>query len=53
MITCPNTGKLVPTGFTIETSAIKTALLGCNEFECPDCGKGHEWTMADAVSEPM
>lgn len=51
MITCPNTGKLVPTRFTMEASAMKAALLDGNEFECTECGKDHEWTIADAVSE--
>lgn len=52
MITCPNTGKLVPTGFAMDPSAMKTATLEGNEFTCPACGKDHEWKMADAVSEP-
>jgi len=55
MIRCPNTKKLVPTGFAMEKNAFDnpTFDLTNNTVHCPACGKDHTWSKRDAVLESV
>ena len=47
LITCPQTGDLVPTGVTADVLAELppvNVLIGCR-----DCGEDHEWRRDEAV----
>ena len=47
LISCPQTGALVPTGAHVENigELEPTNLLR----DCPDCGADHEWAPVEAV----
>lgn len=47
LITCPNTGDLIPTG----AMADRLEDLDPDNLviACPECGRDHEWTPEDAV----
>ena len=47
LVTCPKTGKLADTGFTMDRAAFETAPLEGNAFECGHCGDYHAWTKVD------
>ena len=47
LITCPETGDLVPTGVTAD---VLDELPSVNLLNgCRDCGGDHEWTRDEAV----
>jgi hypothetical protein len=47
LITCPQTGELVPTGVT---AALLDELPSVNVLSgCADCGGDHEWQRDEAV----
>lgn len=48
MITCPATGKTVPTGMSMEPEEFENADLGLNTFQCPACDEPHTWNKKDA-----
>jgi hypothetical protein len=48
MITCPTTGKAIHTGMCMEFDAWCALELPPQKCGCPECGKRHEWTKADA-----
>jgi hypothetical protein len=42
MITCPQTGKAVPTGFAFGTlAAFDATVLSNNSIQCRECGEPH------------
>jgi hypothetical protein len=42
MITCPTTGKSVPTGFAFgDLAAFDSTTLVNNTVRCKECGEGH------------
>lgn len=49
MIKCPKTGKLVPTGISMDKKSFETAKLENNAVGCPACGGNHTWSKKDAV----
>jgi endogenous inhibitor of DNA gyrase (YacG/DUF329 family) len=50
MIKCPETGKLVPTGFSMDKASFESSSLKNNTLsDCPACGKNHVWSKEDAV----
>ena len=52
MITCPNTGKPVPTGIGMNKASWATTTLADNTVgECPHCGQTHTWSKEDAYLE--
>jgi hypothetical protein len=48
MIKCPITGRDVPTGIVLSPSEFERATLEGNVVRCPECGRIHSWTRADA-----
>ena len=48
IITCPNTGQEVPTGFKMDEEGFAAATLTENPFTCPACGQVYDWDMKDA-----
>lgn len=48
MITCPNTGKTVPTGVELDPGAFDSSEFGDLSLECPECPEIHPWTKEDA-----
>jgi hypothetical protein len=51
MIKCPNTNKLVSTGFFMDKSSFDSSVLTNNSILCPACGKKHTWSKSEAVLE--
>ncbi len=49
LVRCPSTGKLAPTGKTVEESAWETTKLNRPRLKCPHCGETHSWTKKDVV----
>jgi endogenous inhibitor of DNA gyrase (YacG/DUF329 family) len=53
MITCPETGNPVPTGFDMDEGSFEGSTLTDNTFSpCPECGQAHTWSKEDAYLEP-
>jgi len=48
VITCPTTGKEVPTGVAVPAELFKTASFTEMSFSCPQCGQMHHWNKGDA-----
>lgn len=48
MITCPSTGKAVPTGVEIDAAAFDSSEFGEMNLECPECPEIHPWSKDDA-----
>lgn len=51
VITCPKTGKIVPTGTTAQEESFKNNDWGTNTFRCSACGEMHTWSKKDAHLE--
>jgi hypothetical protein len=49
LVRCPSTGKLAPTGKTVEESAWETTKLNRPRLTCPHCREVHNWTKKDVV----
>jgi len=49
MIECPETKKEVYTGINLNWETFESYRIGKNKLPCPQCGKEHEWTRADAL----
>ena len=50
LIDCPISGALVPTGADADDAEDLDRLPDENLLiDCPDCGRDHEWTPAEAV----
>ncbi len=52
LIRCPETGGSVETVLRLRPSSFE-GLKGQYSFRCPQCGKVHAWTKADAWLEAM
>ena len=48
VITCPTTGRKVPTGVSLDRASWETATLENNSLRCPACGQTHVWSKKDA-----
>jgi hypothetical protein len=48
LITCPKTGKPVPTGFKMEPDSFDSNQMFDNAFQCPQCSLMHTWSKKDA-----
>ena len=52
MIKCPETGKAVKTGISVERISYKTLMLTNKTLEnCPACGKSHVWSKEESFLE--
>ena len=51
MVTCPITGRVVPTGIEIEAEDFRTLPRIAAPVYCPACGEKHFWTRDDAMLE--
>ena len=49
LVRCPSTGKLAPTGKTIEEALWGDAKLNRPRLTCPHCRQVHSWTKKDVV----
>jgi hypothetical protein len=49
LVRCPATGKLSPTGQTINEALWAKAKFKPARSTCPHCGEKHSWKKADAV----
>jgi hypothetical protein len=47
-IRCPITGREIPTGIVLSPLEFERAALEGNVVRCPECGRIHSWTRADA-----
>jgi len=48
MITCPTTGRPLPTGMVMSVDAFVASALSTNPVICPHCAKPHTWSKSDA-----
>lgn len=51
MIRCSKTGRLVPTGVSMDKPSFISSKLAGDALQCPECGLLHRWTKADARLE--
>jgi endogenous inhibitor of DNA gyrase (YacG/DUF329 family) len=51
MVTCPITGKPVPTGIETEADILRTLPRVETPIMCPACGEKHFWTRSEAYLE--
>ena len=49
LVRCPSTGKLAPTGRTIEEALWNETKLQRPRLTCPHCDQVHSWTKKDVV----
>jgi hypothetical protein len=49
LVRCPSTGRLAPTGKTVEESAWEDTKLNRPRLTCPHCHQVHNWTKKDVV----
>jgi hypothetical protein len=49
LVRCPSTGKLAPTGKTVEEAAWDGTKLNRPRLTCPHCRQVHSWTKKDVV----
>jgi hypothetical protein len=49
MVTCPITGRVVPTGIEIEAEVLRLLPRVAAPVYCPACGEKHFWTRDDAM----
>lgn len=49
LVRCPSTGKLTPTGKTVEEAKWESTKLSKPKLDCPHCNKVHNWTKSDVV----
>ena len=49
LVRCPSTGRLTPTGKTVEESAWEETKLKSPRLSCPHCNQVHTWTKKDVV----
>jgi endogenous inhibitor of DNA gyrase (YacG/DUF329 family) len=49
MINCPETGKPLSTGMSMDEQSFRSTQLSTNTTgPCPHCGKHHTWNKKDA-----
>ena len=48
-IKCPQTGKLIPTGWDIDRTSFETMSITDCKIQCPACGQMHRWSKEDAI----
>jgi hypothetical protein len=52
LIKCPNTGKLIYTGFSMDIDTFEASPIEeMDPIECPACRKSHRWAKRDAILE--
>jgi hypothetical protein len=49
LVRCPSTGKLTPTGDTVEEALWADAKIKKPKLRCPHCSQVHLWTKKDVV----
>jgi len=50
-IKCPETGRLIFTGFAMDPQIFDTSPVEQNAIQCPVCGQEHQWQKSDAILE--
>ena len=50
-IRCPETGKMVFTGFAMDPKLFESFPELTEAFHCTACGKDHAWKKSDAIFE--
>lgn len=48
-ITCPETGRQVDTGTSMDVATFLTAKITNAKLDCPACGNTHTWSKDDAT----
>jgi hypothetical protein len=48
MITCPNSGEPIPTGYAMYDTLFKKATLTNQTVQCPVCRQLHTWSKGDS-----
>jgi hypothetical protein len=48
VITCPDTGREVPTGLVTDITTFANLPKDKTQLSCPACGQVHDWTRRDA-----
>jgi hypothetical protein len=51
LIKCPETGKLIYTGFAMDPGIFLASPVELNPIDCPACRHKHSWTKKDALLE--
>lgn len=52
LIKCPNTGKLIYTGFSMDPQTFEASPIEeMDPIRCPACHQTHSWTKKDALFE--
>ena len=52
MVNCPETGKPVATGISMERASFEPSILNNKVlYNCPVCGRDHFWSKEDAFLE--
>jgi hypothetical protein len=52
LIKCPTTGKLIYTGFAMDTQTFEASPIEeMDPVECPACHQMHRWRKRDAILE--
>jgi hypothetical protein len=52
LIKCPNTGKLIYTGFAMDLDTFEASPVEeMDPIECPACHKTHRWKKQDVILE--
>jgi hypothetical protein len=52
LIKCPNTGKLIYTGFAMDLDTFEASPIEeMDPIECPACHKTHQWQKRDVILE--
>ncbi|WGR93244.1 MULTISPECIES: hypothetical protein [unclassified Bradyrhizobium] len=53
MVKCPQTGRAIPTGLTIDREGFRRSAVFFSRTHCPICRADHMWFAQDAwVDEP-
>lgn len=48
-IECPETGKLIPTGWDVDRASFESMTISNCSVRCNECGQSHKWSKEDAV----
>ena len=49
MIECPETGRPVYTGINLNWETFESYRFDSQTLSCPECGRQHQWSRADAL----
>jgi len=51
-VKCPNCGKTIETGISMDEQTFRTATLSNNQVNCPACGQTVTWSKEDVINMP-